>query len=86
MEEKGSEEATITLKLNICLSKGKDYTSTDPEDVILPRIKHEISSVMQIKEKESGVVTDGKVLEWDKNECAYILKDVKADQIEMFGV
>lgn len=76
METKDAEEATVTLKLNIQFSKEKDFSKTIPENAIIPFFKHEVSSVMQIKTKENGITGGEKVLEWDENEQAYVVKTV----------
>lgn len=61
MQTKGSDEATLTLKLNISLTEQDvpDYDSPNPaamKTIQNPRFDHKISSVMQIKNQESGTL------------------------------
>ena len=56
MKAKGSDEATITLKLNILLEKSTNFTDDDEQEVDKPTFTFDISSVMQVKDKKSGVL------------------------------
>lgn len=59
MKAKGSDEATITLKLNILLEKSTNFTDEDEIEVDKPTFTFDISSVMQVKDKKSGVLGGG---------------------------
>ena len=57
MEMKGAEDATITLKLGVSLEKSSISGPNGIQDITKPSFKHDISSVMQVKDKKSGALT-----------------------------
>lgn len=57
MEMKGAEEATVTLKLGISLEKSSMNSPSGLQEITKPSFKHDISSVMQVKDKKSGALT-----------------------------
>ena len=66
MEMKGAEEATVTLKLGISLEKSSVNGPNGLQDITKPSFKHDISSVMQVKDKKSGALTGDYELVWDE--------------------
>jgi len=89
MQMKGAEEATITVKFGISLAKEqtRDYRANGHDlmrDVIRPTIKHDITSVMQVKDKSSGKFAGNYELVWDKEEGRYIARKVDDGQISVF--
>lgn len=80
MEMKGADEAVITLKLSISLDK----TSINSRDVTKPSFKHDINSVMQVKDKMTGQMKDEVALVWDEDEGAYVLRKINDGQMNLF--
>lgn len=86
MESKGADEATITLKLGISLEKTTDFSGEEAEEVTKPSFKHDISSVMQVKDKKSGALTGDYQLVWDEDEGKYVMKRIGDNQMTLFDV
>lgn len=86
MENKGADEATITLKLGISLEKTTDFSGEEAEEVAKPSFKHDISSVMQVKDKKSGALTGDYQLVWDEDEGKYVMKRFGDNQMTLFDV
>ncbi len=84
MEMKGAEDATITLKLGVTLEKTYAMVSGESKDVTKPSFKHDISSVMQVKDKKSGALTGDYQLVWDDEDGRYVMKRIEDGQITMF--
>lgn len=84
MKAKGSDEATITLKLNILLEKGTNYTDSDEIEVDKPTFTFDISSVMQVKDKKSGVLGGDYYLELDNQSKKYVMRRIGDKQKSMF--
>lgn len=86
MESKGADEATITLKLGISLEKTTDFSGEEAEEVTKPSFKHDISSVMQVKDKKSGALTGDYQLVWDEDEGKFVMKRIGDNQMTLFDV
>ncbi len=84
MESKGADEATITLKLGIALEKTTDYSGEEAEEVTKPSFKHDISSVMQVKDKKSGALTGDYYLVYDEEEGKFVMKRIGDNQMTLF--
>lgn len=84
MEMKGADEATITLKLLISTKKENIGTPDNPEEATIPTFKHDISSVMQVKDKVSGTLAGNYALVWDDEEKKYVMKKITDGQLSMF--
>lgn len=87
MESKSAYEATITLKLGISLMKtSKPVVDADEaiKEVTLPTFKHDISTVMQVKAKKSGMLDEECELVWDEDEQKYVLVRIKDNQLSLF--
>lgn len=80
MELKGANEATITLKLGIVLDKTTLSTPEGLKDITNPVFKHDISSVMQVKDKMSGQTRGNYSMEWDPDEERFVLRKVDDGQ------
>lgn len=83
MEMKGASEATVTMKLIISLEKTTTYTDHGPLDVTRPVFKHDISSVMQVKDKKSGQLDEEMALVFDDTTGEYILRPIRDGQMTM---
>lgn len=81
MEMKGADEATVTLKLSIKLEKTTTYTETGALDVTRPSFKHDVSSVMQVKDKKSGQLNGEMALVFDSESGSYILRPITNGQM-----
>lgn len=86
MESKGADEATITLKLGISLEKTTDFSGEEAEEVTKPSFKHDIGSVMQVKDKKSGALTGDYQLVWDDEEGKFVMKRIGDNQMTLFDV
>lgn len=81
MEMKGADDAVITLKLSVSLEKSSVTVDGAIKEVTKPTFKHDISSVMQVKDKISGQTTEDYVLVWDDNEGKYVLRNIESGQM-----
>lgn len=81
MEMKGADDAVITLKLSVSLEKSSVSVGDDIKEVTKPTFKHDISSVMQVKDKVSGQTTDDYALVWDDGEGKYVLRKIENGQM-----
>lgn len=83
MESKNANEATITLKLGISLTKVIELDDNENE-VVKPAFKHDISSVMQVKDKKSGSLSGDYELKWNEEEKKYEIQQIKDSQLSIF--
>lgn len=81
MEMKGADEATVTLKLAIKLEKTTTFEEHGAVDVTRPTFKHDISSVMQVKDKKSGQLDEEMALVFDEASGQYVLRPIKDGQM-----
>lgn len=84
MQMKGAEDATITLKLSVSLENTNAVIRGESEDITRPSFKHDISSVMQVKDKKSGALTGDYQLVWDEEEGKYVMKRIDNGQMTLF--
>lgn len=89
MQTKESDEATLTLKLNIRLTEMvvPDYSSHDTfatRTIHNPRFDHKINSVMQIKTEESGSLKGEYELVWDEDEQDFVMRPIDNGQRTLF--
>lgn len=88
MQEKGSKDATITLKIDIGLEKTFAPVSgtTQMRDVYLPTFEHKITSAMQIKQEVKGRYDEECELVWNPASNSYLLVPIGqlmlSDEIE----
>ena len=82
MEMKNADNATITLKLGITLDKVSVGTPNGNQDITRPSFKHDISSVMQVKDRKSGALTgDYELIHEDGK---YVMRRIDDGQTNMF--
>lgn len=89
MQVKESDEATLTLKLNISLTEMDvpDFDSAYPNamrKIHKPRFDHKVSSVMQIKTEESGHLKGEYELVWDEDAQDFVMKPIDDGQRTLF--
>lgn len=75
--EQKSGQADINLKLTIS-------ATGENEGQLKPKFKHQVSSVMAIKERESGMVNPNAEMVYDEEEGEYVLRPVKSAQTTLF--
>jgi len=91
MEMKGADEATITLKLKVTLEKAtaRDFESNGYDatrDITKPSFSHDISSMMQVKDKRSGALRGDYELVWDNEAGQYYMRKIEDGQVNMDDV
>lgn len=84
MTMKGANEATITIKLGIALETANVGSYEAPNEVTKPSFKHDISSVMQVKDKRTGSLSGEHQLVWDEDAKEYVLRKLGTEQMSMF--
>lgn len=84
MTMKGADEATITLKLSVGLEKRSVDTMNGIQDVTKPTFKHDISSVMQVKDKMTGQFKGEYGMIWDEDEERWVLRKIDNGQMNLF--
>ena len=84
MTMKGANEATITIKLGIALETANVGSYDAPNEVTKPSFKHDISSVMQVKDKKTGSLSGEHQLVWDEDSKEYVLRKLGTEQMSMF--
>lgn len=84
MQMKGAEDATVTVKMNISLDKRCVGGFGSMDTVTMPSFKHDISSVMQIKDKMTGQFSGEYAMIWDEDEKCYVLEYIKSEQASLF--
>ena len=89
MEDLRVEDATITIKVGVTLEKdqARDFQANGYDamrDIVKPTFKHEISTVMQIKNKKSGTLGGSMEMVWDKELCQYVMRDIDNGQTTLF--
>lgn len=85
MQTRGAEDATLTLKLSISLENTSVNIRGENTDITRPSFKHDISSVMQIKDKKTGSLAGDYQLVWDEDEGKYVMKKIDDGQISLFN-
>lgn len=84
MTMRGADEATVTLKLTISLEKAYSGSYDDAKELTKPSFKHDISSVMQVKDKKTGSLAGDYELVWDEDEKKYVMRKLGGEQVSMF--
>lgn len=89
MENKDSEQAELTVKLKISLTKDEapNFDSLDRDakrEVVKPKFDHKVSSVMQIKDEQTGTLGGNYELVWDGELGQYVMKEIKDGQYSLF--
>lgn len=81
MLEAGSDEGSITLKLDVTL-KSEIITNTDPDiegetrEIHLPSFSHKVTSTVQVKDEMKGSKNPNMELVWDPETKTYKLQYV----------
>lgn len=84
MQVKGASDAKVTLTLSISIAKGFVNINGIDRDYNKPSFKHEVSSVLQIKDKATGQLTGEYVMVWDDDEAKFVLQHVQDGQTSIF--
>lgn len=84
MEMKGATDATITMKLTVSLDKRSMTVGDTVQEFKKPTFKHEINSVMQIKDKATGQLGGEYAMVWDSEEERFVLRQFTGGQTSMF--
>lgn len=89
MERQNSEQAELTVKLKILLKRDVvpdlDETKYSAErDIVKPTFTHKVSSVMQTKCEEGGVLGGDYELIWDEASGDYVLRPINDNQLSIF--
>lgn len=84
MEMKGADEATITVKLGITLERTSVGSEGGNRNITRPSFKHDIGSVMQVKDKKSGALTGNYEIVLDEESGTYVIRRVEDGQMNMF--
>ena len=89
MEKQESEEATISIKMTVSLEKDqeRDFEIVAYEamkDITKPTFKHEISTVVQVKNKKTGSMGGSMKMVWDRDLCQYVMQEIDNGQTSLF--
>lgn len=84
MQMKGADDAVVTLKLSIGLDTESRSTPDGNKDFVIPTFKHDISSVMQVKDKVSGQLVGDYQLVWDEDEQRYVMRTIDNGQTSLY--
>lgn len=89
MENREEEDATISIKISVSLhpDQERDFETNGYDgmkDIIKPVFKHDISSVMQVKQKKSGILGGNMKMVWDKELRHYVLQRIDNGQTSLF--
>lgn len=89
MEDLKVEDATITVKVAVTLEKdqARDFQANGCDamrDIVKPTFKHEISTVMQVKDKKSGSLGGTMELVWDQELGQYVMRPIDNGQTTLF--
>ena len=85
MYSKGSDEASLTIKLNISIKEVEvpDYSMLYQDSMrktFTPSFTHKVSSVLQIKNEQSGKLGGNYELVYDELEKVYVMKPIENSQ------
>lgn len=91
MEKQESVEATIAVKMTVKLEpdQARDFLANGYDamrDITKPTFKHDISSVLQVKQKKSGSLGGNMELVWDSELHQYILRPIDNGQTTIFDM
>lgn len=83
MHTYGNGEAVVNAKIKITLSKEALPTSDGSRPIIKPKFEHEVSSVVQSKDKKSGSMFGEYELVYDQDTDSWVARSTK-QQLSMF--
>lgn len=86
MERREEEDAVINIKIGVSLhpDQERDFETNGYDgmkDIIKPTFKHDITSVMNVKQKKSGILGGNMKMVWDKDLRRYVLQNIDNGQI-----
>ena len=81
---KKAETASLTLKLDLSLLTEDIGPLDEVNEIIKPSFKHQINSVMQVKDKKSGHFNDDCEVVWDSELCEYVTRPINDPQMSFF--
>lgn len=86
MERREEEDAVINIKIGVSLhpDQERDFETNGYDgmkDIIKPTFKHDITSVMNVKQKKSGILGGNMKMVWDKDLHRYVLQNIDNGQI-----
>ena len=84
MEMRGASDAVITMKLTISLDKRSVDMGDGIQEFKKPTFKHEVNSVMQIKDKATGQLGGEYAMVWDDKEQRFVLRQFTGGQTSIF--
>ncbi len=84
MEMRGASDAVITMKLSVSLDKRSMDMGDGIQEFKKPTFKHEVSSVMQIKDKATGQLGGDYAMVWDEKEERFVLRQFTGGQTSIF--
>lgn len=90
MQQKGVEDASITVKFDILLLQQANPNVDAPDsigerDITSPTFKHKVTASMKIKSEKGGYVGGPNYeLVWDKDKRDYVIKPIKDNQTSIF--
>ena len=84
MQMRGASEAVITMKMSVSTEKEMRTTPEGQSEFLIPRFKHDISSVMQVKDKVSGELVGDYQLVWDEDERKYVMRKIDDGQTSLY--
>ena len=73
MKQKGSEDASLTIKVDIELEKTFAPFGAGTREIYIPHFSHKVTSAMQIKAQRVGACEEEFELVWDENLQRYML-------------
>ena len=84
-----SEEAKMTVSIAVKLTLGlaRDYKANGYDgtrDITMPKFEHNIKSVMQVKNEQSGSCGGNYELAYDKETNKWVMKEIFNGQSSMF--
>ena len=90
MMRRNSDTATVTLKLDIDLLRTSIIDEGAPDavpNVIMPKLEHKVSSVIQAKAEEKGKAEGAYEMAWDDLRNEYAMRPVSSEQLtfEQYG-
>ena len=90
MQQKGVEDASITVKFDILLLQQANPNVDAPDsigerDITSPTFKHKVTASMKIKSEKGGYVGGPDYeLVWGKDKRDYVIKPIKDNQTSIF--
>lgn len=84
MQMKGATDATVTCKMTVSIDKRSITVGDATQEYTQPSFKHEVNSVLQIKDKMTGQLSGEYAMVWDDELQKFVLRQVNGGQTSMF--